>query len=880
MDIAVGSGDNPTNYLGLAHYLEHTLFLGTEKYPVVDNFQEFIKEHGGSYNAYTSYENTNYFFDSQHEHLDAALDRFADFFVAPLFNADFVERERNVVDSEYHLGLKDDGRRYYAVLQEAFNPHHPITLFSVGNKDTLQGNTEELREKLIGFYRKHYRPNLMKLVVYGKESHEELKRMVDSRFGGLAAQKAAARDIKEPLFAPGRLPAALELKPVQERRFIDYYFPIESQDENFRSKPAKYIEHLLESRGENSIYRSLKDKGWINNLGAGLDMSFPEGALFNIFVDLTPAGEEHRDDITRLIFQTVRLIEKEGVAEWRFKELRSRAAVKFKYKQQEKAIQHVRTLSRRMQKIPTERILSNSLWDEYEPEKIKRILKDINEGNLLMVFVSPSAQETRQENYYQVSYDLRPLSDERLALYGTPMVKETISLPQPNSLISEDIKIASHPWDKKKPQKLAIQNINAWYQFDDSFQSPRIDIRLVIRSPEPVKGTKEWLMSKLLRELMREQLSKESYAADVAGYGFHVGHSHYGYKLYLRGYNTNFSKWMTQAMKSFMNHKFSEQDFQRIKKNTERNLNNSLKASPTRRLNDALDETLISHAWDESTQLKELVDISLVDIEEFAVRSFKEVAITAFAAGNLPQANAEALLEDLIRKFPPPVHPLEKIDLRSPLARLKEQGPFLVRTNSVHQDSAILILFQAKDYDYETRALTALLAQLLQPLFFQKLRTEQELGYLVSAYYKKMFQLPGVAFVVQSNHKHSFALNERIDNFLQDAISHLQDLPNEEFNNYKEGIINTLREEPRDLGDLISRGWGSLIDGILSFDDRERAALAIERVTKAQFLAYYKDFFQPGNKISIFTDTSLQEEGAPPSGEWIENYLTFKQDLL
>ncbi|WP_197472316.1 insulinase family protein, partial [Oleiphilus sp. HI0067] len=63
LDIKVGSSHDPIEFPGLAHFLEHMLFLGTHKYPEPDAYQKFISEHGGGHNAYTSLEHTNYFFD-------------------------------------------------------------------------------------------------------------------------------------------------------------------------------------------------------------------------------------------------------------------------------------------------------------------------------------------------------------------------------------------------------------------------------------------------------------------------------------------------------------------------------------------------------------------------------------------------------------------------------------------------------------------------------------------------------------------------------------------------------------------------------------------------------------------------------------------------
>jgi len=84
LDINIGSGSNPKDRAGLAHFLEHMLFLGTEKYPNAAEYKQFISTHGGSNNAFTSYDHTNYFFDINPQQFEQALDRFAQFFIAPL----------------------------------------------------------------------------------------------------------------------------------------------------------------------------------------------------------------------------------------------------------------------------------------------------------------------------------------------------------------------------------------------------------------------------------------------------------------------------------------------------------------------------------------------------------------------------------------------------------------------------------------------------------------------------------------------------------------------------------------------------------------------------------------------------------------------------
>ena len=77
LDVKVGSSLDPRDFYGTAHFLEHMLFMGTEKYPSENEYSEYIANNGGMSNAYTSLTDTNYHFDSSNEGFYGALDRFA-----------------------------------------------------------------------------------------------------------------------------------------------------------------------------------------------------------------------------------------------------------------------------------------------------------------------------------------------------------------------------------------------------------------------------------------------------------------------------------------------------------------------------------------------------------------------------------------------------------------------------------------------------------------------------------------------------------------------------------------------------------------------------------------------------------------------------------
>jgi len=135
--VNVGHFNDPCDRQGLAHFLEHMLFLGTKNFPDGSEYQKFINQHGGNHNAWTGTEHTCFFFDIAATHFSPALERFSEFFIAPLLSDDFVVKERENIDAEFTLKLKDDIRRLYDVHKDTINPKHPFSQFSVGNLDTL-----------------------------------------------------------------------------------------------------------------------------------------------------------------------------------------------------------------------------------------------------------------------------------------------------------------------------------------------------------------------------------------------------------------------------------------------------------------------------------------------------------------------------------------------------------------------------------------------------------------------------------------------------------------------------------------------------------------------------------------------------------------------
>jgi len=322
MDVHVGSFADPAEWPGLAHFLEHMLFLGTKKYPKENYYSEFLGAHGGHSNAFTTSEATNYYFDVTKDHLKPALDIFAQFFIEPLFTPEGTDREMNAVNSENDKNLQLDVRRLSQILKEEANPKSPYHRFSTGNLSTL--NKDGIREALLEFYEKYYSANLMKLCILGAESLDELEKLARDLFSHVPNKSLSTyrvTDVKP--YEDEHLNKILSCVPVKEQRKLSLFWPVmPSYVHQYHSKPSKYYSHLLGHESEGSIFAIIKEKGWASALVAGLSTQNQDFEIFKIDIELTEDGFEKREEILSIVFDYIHLLNKAEPERWIFEEIK------------------------------------------------------------------------------------------------------------------------------------------------------------------------------------------------------------------------------------------------------------------------------------------------------------------------------------------------------------------------------------------------------------------------------------------------------------------------------------------------------------------------------------------------------------------------------
>ncbi|PMR75921.1 insulinase family protein [Billgrantia endophytica] len=189
---AVGAGylDEPATCRGLAHLLEHSLFLGSEGFPGESELSGWVGRLGGRYNARTDETTTDIHLHLPPDAAEEGLVRLIDLLSRPLLAPHHIAREVDVLDAEFHARRADPALHRLAALGLLCRPTHPARACHAGNRTTLGDDTERLTQQLRDFHRCHYRPERMALVMLGPQPLEAQLTLLERHGKAFAAHRA------------------------------------------------------------------------------------------------------------------------------------------------------------------------------------------------------------------------------------------------------------------------------------------------------------------------------------------------------------------------------------------------------------------------------------------------------------------------------------------------------------------------------------------------------------------------------------------------------------------------------------------------------------------------------------------------------------------
>jgi zinc protease len=178
-----GSADDPLGQSGIAHFLEHLMFKGTERHPAGE-FSQIVSALGGQENAFTSFDYTAYFQRVAKEHLKTMMEFEADRMTGLVLDEAVVAPERDVVLEERRMRVETDpAAQLSEAMAAALFVHHPYGIPIIGWMHEIETLD---REHALSYYRRFYTPENAILVVAGDVGEDEVRGLAETTYGRVA----------------------------------------------------------------------------------------------------------------------------------------------------------------------------------------------------------------------------------------------------------------------------------------------------------------------------------------------------------------------------------------------------------------------------------------------------------------------------------------------------------------------------------------------------------------------------------------------------------------------------------------------------------------------------------------------------------------------
>ncbi|CCK69038.1 metalloendopeptidase KNAG_0B06080 [Huiozyma naganishii CBS 8797] len=907
LDVNIGAFEDPEELPGLAHFCEHLLFMGSSKFPNENEYSSYLSKHGGSSNAYTGAQNTNYYFQVNYEHLYGALDRFSGFFTGPLFNKESTDKEINAVDSENKKNLQNDLWRLYQLDKSLTNGGHPYHKFSTGNLETLGTTPKELgldiRDELLKFYNKSYSANLMKLCILGREDLDTMTKWVEELFQDVKTLDRALPEYNTRILDADHLQEIIKVHPVKELKKVEVSFVVPDVDEHWESKPPHILSHLIGHEGTGSLLAYLKTKGWANELSAGGHTVSKGNAFFSVDIDLTDDGLAHYEEVVHNVFQYIKMLQNCLPQNWVFHELQEIAQANFKFEQKGSPSNTVSTLAKALEKeyIPVNRILSNGLLTKYEPELVAQYCRDLKPENSRITLIGKDLKTSKREKWYGTEYEVEKYSPDLLAKISTPLLNSHLHLPHPNEFIANNFKVdkpegssADEIVPLEEPLLISENETGkVWFKKDDRFWQPRGYIYLTFKLPHTHASALNSMLSTLYVQLINDSLKDLQYNANCANLRASFVKTNQGLDLTLYGFNDKLIILLTRLLEGIKSFKLEQPQFKIFKDKSVQHLKNLMYEVPYSQISTVYNYLINERSWSVEEKLDVMEKITYEELINFIPTIFEELYFEALIHGNLKYEEAMEIASLVKILQPSDVTRLQTKNSRMRSYLIPRGETYRYETklkDAKNVNSCIQYVTQLDVYDEKLSAKSGLFAQMIHEPCFDTLRTKEQLGYVVFSSSLNNHGTANMRILIQSEHTTPY-LEFRIDTFYQKFGELLNAMSEEDFSKHKNALCKSLLQKYKNMQEESTRYTAAVYLGDYNFTHHQKKAALVEKLTKEEMLEFYKSFIvgDKATKLVIHlqsqvTDNKSLDESkldteVYPTGQLITDVGEFKSKL-
>jgi insulysin len=880
MAVPVGSWADPKEHLGLAHFLEHMLFLGNREFPDVGEFGNFLRTNSGYTNAYTAKELTNYMVEVNPDALDGTLNRFSKFFISPTLDPKFADREKNAVHSEYDKNIQDDGWRMWASLIGHLSPEgHPLRKFNIGSLKTLANvDSKTLRD----FYESHYSSDTMKLVIMSKHSLSDLRTLAEKYFLEVPHRNLRGKNSNPVPPENWRGGTLIEMKTLESKNQIVLSFPVPTFNGKWRAKPERILENILGSKTKGSLLSHLKRRNLATDLAV---MNFDmvdygsETSLIFVMIDLTDQGGQSRDEVVRTALSHFAKIRADGYKDYTFQENQTMAKLSYESKQVRDGARVASEYARNMLSYPALEIDERTLLIFHnDGELIDFYLKQMTSDKMSIIHMNQKIKGTRRDPFYGTEYNLSRLTESQIKSFAAvsqrPLAGTTY--PPANVYIPTNLDLYKNQ-STRWPVPLFDNQKRLWFFQETSANTkPRGFLSLRVLSSAAGESARSSLLTQLYAKSIIYSATEQIDQMKRAGYDLEIDASPFGIEVSLRGYSGSFPAAVQSLLASkeniLRNVRISEESFRAIRQTLQREIESADQDS-------AIDVLIQNANFYRHPRNFRLVDykpfaaqVSLQDLKSFVDRFYQKISIDGMIYGNLKKEDFSFLAQDFVAAMGS--QEMTENEVSSLLGKEKTLGSsqkFAHVAAGANNNNAMVSFVETGSAEPENYALSQLVGNMISSDYFTEMRTHQQLGYIVQGGFsvRASKDASRLVFLIQSANHSAESLIQKSDTFLRNYLTQMDRKIDQNLKASAQGLVTEWKSRPTDMDNKFKDFVQLQRNRKANFRFYEELIQEVQKITPEKAKEFARTYFDPSkqNRFSFYYSGKNNPSAKPAEGE-------------
>lgn len=835
LSVGVGAFSDPMDFQGMAHYLEHMLFMGSESFPEPDGYMNFAAENGGSSNAYTSSEITNYMITIENQAFPEALHRLSEFFSAPILDPDYIQKEKNAVNAEWSMRRESEGRSIYRLQRELLGDH-PANRFTIGNLETLADKeVRQLHPATVEFFQQYYSANLMALVLISPLPVADMEALASEYFSLIPNKEADRPTVTTELDFSEVAGKLIRFKPQRDLREMRISYIIDNNQAEWRSKPGDYLGYVIGSEMPGAPADKLKSLGLISELyTSSYESLYGNYGTFEVSVQLTPQGMKRREEIYDVITGYIELLRREGVDDRYVEEYQQSLQNRFIFLEKTDDFSYAASLAAAMQDFPIENVIDAPYrFDGFNQQAVDGLLGQLVPERSNVWFISQEEPADRELQFYVAPHSVEPWA-RRDSVAALDLVDRLgLSLPSQNELLPERFDIKSTPTVATAIE--VSNNVTFWLKGSENFEGlPKGFTRIQINNAKAFNDVNNFVYLSLWDSLYNLKQARLATEASVAGMSLSMSAGS-GVSLTMSGFTDKQPELLSRALEG-LRVEATELEFGQAVERYLRSIENAKRAFPYTRLSPLLGLLTREGQYTDSALALAASKATLADMEAFIDATLSGSHIRGLFFGNYDEADVVATYERMAE--------VVTANTSAGYARADVYDPepgatYMLNRDVPVEDLGMLYAFAAPEASVQNRALSRILARHLRVRAFETLRTEEQLGYAAGGGSLDLYQHPMVIFYIQTPVKGPQDMLDRFNAYALEYREELASLSEDSFGKFKAGVLTSLTEPPKNLSAEAGPFASDWAIENYDFDSRDELVAAVEAATLDDIRAFF-----------------------------------------